>query len=266
MSTLLCFHAHPDDECIGTGGTIARAAEQGHRVVLVVATNGDHGEIPSDLADGETLMDRRKKETEASAAVLGIDTVLWLGYADSGMTGWEQNSHQNAFMNAPIDEAAEKLAQILRTENVDLLTTYDWHGGYGHPDHIQVHHVGHRAAELATNVRVLEGTMNRDRMRALMDYARKMGAFSTEDEGFDPDGPADDGNPMGTTEDELNLRVDVMAYAAKKREAMACHASQLGDSGFFLKMGEEQFAMAFGTEWFIDPASNEPLRDGWIFE
>lgn len=62
MSTLLCFHAHPDDECIGTGGTIARAAEQGHRVVLVVATNGDHGEIPSDLADGETLMDRRKKK------------------------------------------------------------------------------------------------------------------------------------------------------------------------------------------------------------
>lgn len=61
MSTLLCFHAHPDDECIGTGGTIARAAEQGHRVVLVVATNGDHGEIPSDLADGETLMDRRKR-------------------------------------------------------------------------------------------------------------------------------------------------------------------------------------------------------------
>jgi LmbE family N-acetylglucosaminyl deacetylase len=93
-----------------------------------------------------------------------------------------------------------------------------------------------------------------------------MGAFSTDDEGFDPDGPADDGNPMGTTEDEINLRVDVMAYAAKKRAAMACHASQLGDSGFFLKMGEEQFAMAFGTEWFIDPVSNEPLRDGWIFE
>ncbi len=266
MSTLLCFHAHPDDECIGTGGTIARAAAQGHRVVLVVATNGDHGETPTDLAIGETLMDRRRKETEASAAILGIDKVLWLGYADSGMTGWEQNSRTDAFMNAPIDEAAEKLAEILRGENVNLLTTYDWHGGYGHPDHIQVHRVGHRAAELVAGVRVLEGTMNRDRMRALMDFARKMGAFSTDDEGFDPDGPADDGNPMGSTENEINLRVDVMAYAAKKRAAMACHASQLGDSGFFLKMDEEQFAMAFGTEWFIDPNSDEPLRDGWIFE
>ena len=97
MATLVCFHAHPDDECIGTGGTIARASAEGHRVVLVVATNGDHGEVPSDLRPGETLVDRRRYETMQSAETLGIHRVVWLGYQDSGMTGWEQNTYAKAF-------------------------------------------------------------------------------------------------------------------------------------------------------------------------
>ena len=88
MGTLVVFHAHPDDEAIATGGSMARAHAEGHRVVLVVATNGEHGEVPDDLAEGETLADRRRAETERSAAALGVDEVLWLGYADSGMTGW----------------------------------------------------------------------------------------------------------------------------------------------------------------------------------
>ena len=91
MGTLVCFHAHPDDESIGTGGTLARAKAEGHRTVLVVATNGDHGEVPADLAPGETLVDRRRVETERSAAVLGIDRLVWLDYTDSGMTGWGQD-------------------------------------------------------------------------------------------------------------------------------------------------------------------------------
>jgi LmbE family N-acetylglucosaminyl deacetylase len=76
----------------------------------------------------------------------------------------------------------------------------------------------------------------------------------------------DDGNPMGSLESEINLKVDVVAYAAKKRAAMKCHASQLGDSSFFLSMDEDRFAQQFGFEWFIDPKSDAPLRDGWIFE
>ncbi|MBI5090386.1 MAG: PIG-L family deacetylase, partial [Actinobacteria bacterium] len=149
MGTLVCFHAHPDDESITTGGSMARAAAEGHRVVLVVATNGDHGESPEDLATGEALVDRRRVETMRSAAALGVHRVAWLGYRDSGMTGWPQNAHPESFMRAPVDEAAEKLAAILRDEHADVLTVYDWHGNYGHPDHIQVHRVGHRAAELA---------------------------------------------------------------------------------------------------------------------
>eukprot|EP01041_Mallomonas_annulata_P034928 gene34928-57791_t len=93
---------------------MARAVEEGHRVVLVVATNGDHGEVPDDLAPGETLVDRRRAETAKSAEVLGIHRVAWLDYADSGMTGWAQNDHEHSFHQAPLDEAAERLAAILR--------------------------------------------------------------------------------------------------------------------------------------------------------
>lgn len=266
MGTLVCFHAHPDDECIQTGGTIARASAEGHRVVLVVATNGDHGEVPSDLRDGETLVDRRRVETMKSAEVLGIHRVAWLGYEDSGMTGWEQNENPGAFVNASLDDAAHKLAAILQEEDADVLTTYDWHGGYGHPDHIQVHKVGHRAAELFPKVKVFEGTMNRDEMRRGLQMAREAGLLPEGEDDFNPDGPADDGNPMGSLESEINLRVDVKKWASVKRRAMGCHASQMSDSGFFMAMDDERFAQAFGTEWFIEPGNAAPLRDGWLFE
>jgi LmbE family N-acetylglucosaminyl deacetylase len=190
---------------------------------------------------------------------------VWLGYEDSGMTGWEQNSLPGAFCNASLDEAAHKLAAVLREENADVLTTYDWHGGYGHPDHIMVHKVGHRAAELFPEVRVLEGTMNRDQMRRGIEAARAAG-FLPEGEGFNPDGPMDDGNPMGTLEAEINYKVDVVGFVSQKRAAMKCHASQLSDSSFFLAMDDDTFARQFGNEWFIDPKSDAPMRDGWIFE
>lgn len=264
MSTLVCFHAHPDDECIGTGGTIARASADGHRVVLVVATNGDHGETPADMPANTTLVEVRREETMRSAEALGIHRVVWLGYEDSGMTGWEQNAFPGAFCNASLDEAAQKLAEVLREENATVLTTYDWHGGYGHPDHIMVHKVGHRAAELA-EVRVLEGTMNRDQMRRGIDAARAAGLLP-EGEGFNPDGPADDGNPMGSLESEINYKVNITPFISQKRAAMKCHASQLSDSSFFMLMDDNTFAMQFGHEWFIDPTSDAPMREGWIFE
>jgi LmbE family N-acetylglucosaminyl deacetylase len=266
MGTLVCLHAHPDDESISTGGSIARAVAEGHRVVLVVATNGDFGEVPEDLAPGETLVDRRRKETEASAAVLGIHRVAWLGYADSGMTGWEQNSLPNSFLQAPLEEAAERLAAILREERADVLTSYDWHGNYGHPDHIKVHQVGKRAAELAGTPAVFEATMNRDEMVRFFEQARAEGAPGAPGDDFDPNGPADDGNPMGSTEAELTHRVDVSAYVRQKRESIRCHKSQITDAGFFSQMPDEAFAVAFGTEWFIKPGAGHSLRDGWLFE
>jgi LmbE family N-acetylglucosaminyl deacetylase len=188
MGTLVCFHAHPDDESISTGGTLARASAEGHRVVVVIATNGEYGEVPEDLADGETLVDRRRAETTRSAAALGVHRVVWLGYKDSGMTGWEQNSDPESFLQAPVDEAAEKLADILREERADVLTVYDWHGNYGHPDHIKVNIVGHRAAEMVGVDRVFEATMNRDHIIRMVEAAREAGALFGED--FDPNAGA----------------------------------------------------------------------------
>ena len=267
MGTLVCFHAHPDDESISTGGTIARAVAEGHRVVLVVATNGDHGEVPDDLAPGETLVDRRRAETEASAAMLGVHRLEWLGYADSGMTGWDQNDHEHSFFQAPLDEAAERLAAVLRDEQADVLTTYDWHGNYGHPDHIKVHQVGHRAAELAGTPAVFEATMNRDEMVRYFEMAKAEGDNPGPDgEDWDPNGPADDGNPMGTPEAEITHRVDVLPYVQQKRDSIRCHKSQITDAGFFSTMPDEQFAFAFGHEWFIKRGDTGPLRDGWLFE
>jgi LmbE family N-acetylglucosaminyl deacetylase len=261
MGTLVCFHAHPDDEAIATGGSMARAVDEGHRVVLVVATNGEHGEVPDDLAPGETLADRRRAETDRSAEVLGIHRVAWLGYTDSGMTGWDQNDHEQSFHQALLEEAAERLADILREENADVLTTYDWHGGYGHPDHIKVHHVGHRAAELAGTATVFESTMNRDAI------VRMMSLLAPEDQpDFDPNGPSDDGNPFGSTEAEITHEVDVAAWVVQKRASIACHSSQVGDASFFLSMDEPTFALAFGSEWFIKKGDSGGLRQGWLFE
>ena len=93
---------------------------------------------------------------------------MWLGYRDSGMTGWEQNDDPSSFWRTDVDEAAARLAAVLREEAADVVVLYDWHGGYGHPDHIQVHRVGHRAADLAGTPKRFEITFNRDALVALM--------------------------------------------------------------------------------------------------
>ncbi|MEX2626108.1 MAG: PIG-L family deacetylase [Ilumatobacteraceae bacterium] len=279
MGTLVCFHAHPDDEAIATGGSMARAHEEGHRVVLVVATDGRHGEAPADLADGETLADRRRIETERSADVLGVDRVVFLGYADSGMTGWEQNADVDSFHAADLDEAAGRLASILREEAADVLTTYDWHGTYGHPDHVKVNRVGARAAERVAGtvagqvagelpaLRVCQATVNRDELVRLIAAVRDEATDGSIGLDFDPEAPADDGNPFGSPESEITLAVDVTSFVAAKRAAIAAHRSQVSDSTFFLAMPDDQFAATFGREWFIESdRSGGPPRVGWLFE
>ncbi len=261
MSTLVFVHAHPDDEASQTAGAMCRAVAEGHRVVLVVATGGEHGEAPPDLAPGETVADRRRVELAGSAAAIGVHRVEWLGYVDSGMTGWDQNDHEHAFVQAPLDEAAGRLAALLDEESADVLVGYDWHGGYGHPDHVQVHKVVHRAAQLAARrPRLLESSMNRDLMRGFMAAARAAGM----NDGFDPDGPMDDGNPMGSLEAELHWQVDVAAYLPQRRAALASHASQTTDVGGMLSMPEEVFAAFFGMEHYIEPGRPPGMQRAWF--
>lgn len=247
MATLVSFHAHPDDECISCGGVIRKASEEGHRAVLVVATRGEHGEVPDGfLTEGEELWRRRVAETQASAEILGAHRVEFLGYTDSGMMGTPANAAPGSFWTAPVDEAAKKLAAILDEERAGVLTCYDDNGSYGHPDHIQVHRVGMRAAELAGTRRVYQSTMNRDHMmRGMARFAEQAAAA-----GLDmPDvGEADE---FGKPEAVITAAVDVTPYLDHKRRAMRAHASQISEESFFLAMPEDAFRYAFGTEWFI---------------
>ena len=225
-----------------------------------MGTDGRHGEIPADLAEGEALHDRRKAETERSAEILGVKKVYWLGYHDSGMTGWPQNKEPNSFIGADVETAAQELAKILQDEQADVFTCYDWHGGYGHPDHIQVHRVGHRAADIAIangrKIRVLESTMNRTRIAQMME---QMGGGD-----FDPEAPADDGNPFGTLQEEITMAVDVSEFVQVKRSSIMCHASQVTDSSMFLQMPPETFAIAFGEEFFIEVGQPGGASRGWF--
>jgi LmbE family N-acetylglucosaminyl deacetylase len=261
MATLVAFHAHPDDESIAMGGVLAKAAADGHRTVLVFGTKGEHGEVDDGfLDDGETLEQRRVQETERSAEILGVKRLEWLGYTDSGMMGTPENDLDGAFWQADIDEAAERLATILRDEAADVLTIYDSDGNYGHPDHIQVHRVGLRAAELAGTRTVFEGTINRDAVKRSVQAAAEAGAMPGDDvptpEQFDN---------FGRPESLITTTVDVRDFVAQKRASMAAHASQISETSFFLAMPDEQFEEAFGHEWFIRRGVPQTHRDDDLF-
>jgi LmbE family N-acetylglucosaminyl deacetylase len=261
VATLVTFHAHPDDECIGCGGIMRKAFEEGHRVVLVVATRGEHGEVADGfLAEGEQLWQRRVAETQAAADILGVKRVEFLGYRDSGMMGTPTNDEPGSFWTADVEEAAGKLAAILREENADVLTCYDDFGGYGHPDHIQVHRVGLRAAELAGTPRVYQNTTNRDHIRRdLAEFAEQAAAAGLEI----PD-PEEMG-AIGKPESEITAAVDVTAYLDYKRQAMRAHASQISESSFFLALPEDSFARSFGTEWFIRTGQGPGITETDLF-
>ena len=244
MATAVFFHAHPDDECTSTGGTMAKAAAAGHRVVLVTATRGELGEYPDGiLSEGEELWQRRVKELHAAARALGVARGEFLGYRDSGMIGTDGNDDPSCFWRADVEEAAHRLAAILDEEKADVLTIYDGNGAYGHPDHIQVHRVGARAAEIAGTPHVFEATMNRDHIRRLM----KMMPIPEDVDPPDPDTMEN----LGVPEEQITTKVDVRDVLEQKRAAMRCHETQVGDIGFFLAMPPETFSMAFGDEWYV---------------
>jgi LmbE family N-acetylglucosaminyl deacetylase len=250
MGTLVSFHAHPDDESIGSAGTIAKAVAAGHRVVLVFATRGELGEpVPGVLTDGEQLSVRRSAETHRSAEELGVARVEFLGYVDSGMMGEPTNDAPYCFWQADVEHAARRLAVILAEERPDVLTIYDDIGGYGHPDHIQVHRVGARAAGLAGVPVTAQGTINRDNL--------KRGRQAMIDAGLQSEGPDFDVESFGKPEADITHRVDAVEFTDAKRRSMLAHASQIGPDHFLLTMPEQAFRFGMGVEWYIvDPVPN----------
>jgi LmbE family N-acetylglucosaminyl deacetylase len=254
MATAVFFHAHPDDEAITTAGTMAKMAKDGHRVVLVTATRGELGEVPDGLlASGETLADVRDRELGEACRILGVSRREFLGYLDSGMEGDATNADPTCFWQADVEEASRRLADLLDEEGADVLTIYDEHGGYGHPDHVQVYRVGKRAGEMAGTPAVFMTTINRDHVRDLMQRAAELGINPPGgDEGPDTD-------TFGEPASRITTEVDVNDFLDEKKAAMRAHASQIADSSFFLSLPDDIFKLVWGTEWYIAVG---PLGDG----
>jgi LmbE family N-acetylglucosaminyl deacetylase len=251
MATVVAFHAHPDDEVLLTGGTIARLAAEGHRVIIAVACDGDMWASPE--------QGRRLTELRASAAILGAGRVEHLGYADSGHGPvlFEDPPGRTRFARVDVEQAAGNLAALLAEEQADLLLSYDRHGGNGHRDHVRVHEVGARAAERA-GVRVVEATAPREliaRTTRLLLLLRLLTRYRL-----------DQARAYGTPRAAITHRIDVRRYAAQKRAALAAHRTQVSGHGraarllrALLRLPLPVFRLACGTEWFTEPG-------GWTAE
>ena len=241
MATVLAFHAHPDDEVLLTGGTLAKLSAEGHRVVVVVACDG-----------AMWAPNGRLDEFRASAAILGAARAEYLGYADSGHgpVFYPDPPGKTRFARADLAEAAGRLADIIREEQADLLLSYDARGGYGHRDHVKVHEVGARAAEL-TGVRVLEATVPRELavIGSAVLRALRLARFTDQE-----------ARAAGTPGSAITHRVNVTRYAATKQAALAAHLTPVGGKGrsarlfrLAVALPAPVFAVLAGREWFAEP-------------
>jgi LmbE family N-acetylglucosaminyl deacetylase len=243
------FHAHPDDEVLLTGGTLARLAAEGNRVIIVAASDGHMGAATDEAAQV------RLEELRASASALGAARVVHLGYADSGHGPvlYPDPPDRARFARADLDEAAGRLAGLIRQENADLLLSYDPRGGNGHRDHVKVHHVGARAAEL-TGVSALEATIPREPVAAFLRSLRALRLVVR----YDPQVIGTAGTPRSA----ITHRVSVRQFASQKRAALAAHKSQVTGKGrsarmfrVLIALPTPIFGLLLGREWFAEPGA-----------
>ena len=246
------MHAHPDDESIATGGTMARYAAEGAEVTLVTCTRGEQGEIvPADLRHlgaGKALADARVEELAAAMKHLGVTDHRFLGpYEDSGMIGTPENERATAFWNADLDEAAGHLVKVIREVRPQVVVTYDENGGYGHPDHIQAHRVTLLAVEAAkpewSVAKVYHcawgGPERRQRDRADYEAAGRPGGFDLPDPSTAHHPPA----PVTTT-------IDIAPYLDAKLAAIAAHRTQVTVVGDFFALSDNVAHRAYPAEHF----------------
>ena len=273
---LLLVHAHPDDESIGQGATMAKYVAEGRGVTLVTCTAGEMGEILvpelEHLAadQDDRLGEHRKGEIEDAMKALGVTDHRWLGgfqhYRDSGMK-WHEDGyaiaaddvHANAFWHADLTQAADLLVEVIREVRPQVLVTYDQFGGYGHPDHIQAHRVAMYAAQLAAVpsyrlelgepwdiAKIYWGAMSESRMRAGLRALRDSGD-TTSFEGMDPDGPL----PHFVTPDEnLAAAVDAQDFVEKKMAALRAYPTQITTDGPFFALSNNVGSTAWGIEFY----------------
>ena len=278
---LLLVHAHPDDESIGTGATMARYVSEGAGVTLVTCTAGEMGEIlvpelehlAADQEDG--LGEHRRAEIANAMQRLGVTDHRWLGgfgtYRDSGMK-WHKDGyaipadlpedgqrHDNTFWHADLTEAADHLVAVIREVQPQVLVTYDQFGGYGHPDHIQAHRVAMYAAQLAAVpsyrkelgepwevTKIYWTAMSESRMRASLRALRAAGDTTTF-EGMDPDGPMP---PFATADENLAAAIDGSAYLEQKMDALRAYPTQITVDGPFFALSNNEGNQMWGVEFF----------------
>ncbi|MBE1534198.1 N-acetyl-1-D-myo-inositol-2-amino-2-deoxy-alpha-D-glucopyranoside deacetylase [Actinomadura algeriensis] len=279
---ILFVHAHPDDESIGTGATMAKYVAEGAHVCLVTCTLGEEGEvIPEDLrhlaSDKEDrLGEYRIGELAEACAALGVVDHRYLGgpgrWRDSGMMGTAANDHPRSFWRADVDEAGAELAKVVREVRPHVIVTYDERGNYGHPDHIQAHRVAWRAFELAADPAHRDGA---EPWRAAKFYAyatprtvlaraiavmREARLPFARVAGLDELG-------SGVPDDRVTTVVDARAHLPAKLAALREHRTQIvvapEQVGPFFALSNNLGQQAFGTEYFILQAGEPgPLGPG----
>jgi LmbE family N-acetylglucosaminyl deacetylase len=256
-ASIVFLHAHPDDEAIFTGGTMALLAAAGWRVVLVLATEGERG-LASPLVGPEVpLSVRRVAETGRAAERLGVQRVEFLGYHDSGMAGDPANAALGAFAAAPVEEAAERLRRVLVEEEAAALVTYDERGVYGHPDHIQVHRVARLAAQQAGVPTLYEATVDREYLHFVESHLVVEATRGPEQPDRGRLGLA--ASPLGMSTVEIDCTIDVRSVLATKRQAMADHASQIPDASSAMQLPDADFAAVYGLEWYARRGPPGPI-------
>lgn len=290
---LLLVHAHPDDESIGQGATMAKYAAEGRGVTLVTCTAGEMGEIlvpelvhlAADRDD--KLGEHRRGEIANAMAALGVTDQRFLGgfgtYRDSGMA-WHADGHAigdpdviakhpNAFWNADLTEAATHLVAVIREVRPQVLVAYDEFGGYGHPDHIQAHRVAMYGAQLAAAPqyrrdlgdahriqKIYWGAISQSRIQEGLRRLRDSGDTTTF-EGMDPDNLP----PMFRSDEDITCEVDAGAYLPQKMDAMRAYPTQITTDGPFFALGDQAGAEAFGLEQYMLVAGESgPVgENGW---
>ena len=261
---MLLVHAHPDDESIGTGATMAKYAAEGAGVTLVTCTLGELGEIiPPELAhlaadaDGG-LGQYRIGELAAACAALGVTDHRFLGgpgrWRDSGMMGLPSNDVPGCFWQADVDEAARELLRVIREVRPQVLISYDSNGFYGHPDHIQAHRVARRAFELAGGLvsKFYATALPRSVLAGAVEAMRQR-----QQDGSFPGGGPDfrnvesvDDFPFGVPDEDVTTEIDATAYLEQKLAAMRAHATQIAVDSPFFTFSDGVGQRAFGREYY----------------
>ncbi|MET7834178.1 N-acetyl-1-D-myo-inositol-2-amino-2-deoxy-alpha-D-glucopyranoside deacetylase [Micromonospora sediminicola] len=256
---LLLVHAHPDDESIGTGATMAHYAAAGAHVTLVTCTLGEEGEIHVPelaqlcAAEADQLGGYRIGELAAACAALGVTDHRFLGgagrYRDSGMMGLATNDHPRAFWRADLDEAAGHLLEVIREVRPQVVITYDPNGFYGHPDHIQAHRVAMRGVELAAAEGIAPAKVYWTAMpRSVLDAGLEAFTESSDN----PFAGIDDVDelPFGTPDAQIAARIDATEQHAAKEAAMRAHATQIPANSWLYSIAGNFGAEFMGVEYF----------------